>query len=189
SGPLRFACECGALRGHMDEAALRHGLHIVCHCADCRAAEIHLGRPDPFPAPVDLYQTSPDFIHIDEGAAHLGLFRLGPKGLLRWHATCCGAPLFNTLASSRLPFVGVLTARLDAPERLGPVRGKGFVPQPGGKSRHEGGGAIAWGVISRMISARLSGRWRRSPFFDLETGEPVAPAQVLTREARAALYP
>ncbi|MFC3615467.1 DUF6151 family protein [Lutimaribacter marinistellae] len=187
-GPLRFSCTCGKVSGHMDEPALRGGFRISCHCPDCRAADRHLrgtsGRIDP----IDIYQTSPDHVHIDSGADHLGLFRLGPKGLFRWYATCCGTPLFNTLASARLPFVGVLTENFETPDRLGPVRGQSFVPGPGGKPRNSGSGAMAWGIISRMLTARLSGRWRQTPFFDTESGKPRAEAQILSREQRAELY-
>lgn len=186
--PLAFRCDCGAIHGHLIARAVRSGTHVVCFCADCRAAGLLLNRPDPAPGPVDLFQTAPDGVHFQTGKDRLGLVRLGPNGLLRWYANCCNAPMFNTLAKPSLPFVGIHANRVDDPARLGPVRARGFVPQAGGKTRHEGAVAMIWGLASRMLAARLSGRWRDTPFFDAQ-GRPVAEARVLTTEERAALYP
>ncbi|MFV0513395.1 MAG: DUF6151 family protein [Jhaorihella sp.] len=185
---LAFACDCGALRGHLEPQAAGSGTRVVCRCRDCRAAQLHLGQADPEPNGVDLLQTTPDTVTIDRGAQNLGLFRLGPRGLLRWYATCCNTPLFNTFSSPKLPFAGVLTARLADPDRAGPVRARGFVPKPGGTT-HEHGARAVLGILGRLLRARLSGRWRNTPFFDIESGEPVVKPEVLTRSERAALYP
>ena len=187
--PLGFSCTCGAIRGSIDNATPRGGTHLVCHCADCRAAELVLGQPDPAPEGVAIYQTTPDMIVLDRGADRLGLMRLSPKGLLRWHAACCDAPLFNTLARPGLPFVGVHVARLDDPARIGPVVVHSFLPQRDGGARHKGAGIMVWRMLSRMASARLSGRWRQTPFFDPATGAPVAQARILTKAERAAFAP
>lgn len=184
---LAFSCNCGAVQGHLDASAAKTGGHLVCYCPDCRAAERYLGQPDPAPGPVDILQTTPDVIHITAGTEHLGMFRLGPRGLMRWYATCCNAPLFNTLKSPKLAFAGVSVARLKEPERLGPIIAEGFVPQPDGKTKHVNGGRAAFGLFSRMIAARLSGRWKETPFFDVETGHPTVTAKVLSKEERKAL--
>ncbi|MHA6262701.1 DUF6151 family protein [Arenibacterium sp. CAU 1754] len=160
---------------------------MVCYCADCRAAEIALGQPDPSPDGVAIFQTSPDTITLTGGQTLLGLMPLGPKGLLRWHATCCNAPMFNTLSRPTLPFCGVIVKRLTAPDIIGPVRVLSFVPSPGGGARkHQGATLMVWRFVTRMGAARLSGRWRKTPFFNVETGEPVVAPRVLTKEQRAA---
>lgn len=187
--PLEFSCSCGRLQGHIDAQATRSGNHVQCYCRDCRAAELYLKQPDPAPGPVDLFQTTPDAITITHGAQNLGLFRLGPRGLMRWYATCCNAPVFNTLASPKLAFAGIPLARLSAPERIGPVRTKGYMLQADGKLKHRGLARMAWGIISRMLAARLSGTWRQTPFFDTQTGDPVVKPNVLGKQERAALYP
>lgn len=187
--PLEFSCNCGELQGHLDVAALRTGTHTVCYCPDCRAAELYFGQPDPAPGPVDQFQTTPDMLTITRGVDKLGLMRLGPRGLMRWYATCCNAPLFNTLTNPKLAFVGINGARMAEPERLGRVVAKGFVPQSGGKPRHQGVVPMVWGLIRRMGPARMSGRWKQTPFFDPETGDPVAVAEIPSKQARAALYP
>lgn len=189
AAPLTFRCACGAVRGQLTPRGLASGTHVDCFCADCRAGELLHDQPDPAPGAVDLFQMAPDAAQIDQGFDRLAVIRLGPKGLLRWYATCCGTPMFNTLASPAFPFAALRTAVLEGPERLGPVRGHGFKPRPGGKPRHTGVVATVGGVLRRAISARLTGGWRNSPFFDPETGTPTAPVRVLSKSERAALYP
>lgn len=183
----RFSCICGALHGRIAQQAIRSGTRLRSHCADCRAEELVLGQPDPDPAGVDLLQTTPDAITFDGGIECLGLLRLGPNGLLRWYATCCDTPLFNTLKTPKLPFVGIHSARLSKPDLLGPIRVEGFVPRPGKNPAHKGAGRMVVSLLTRMIAARLSGRWRETPLFDTDTGVPVATPRVLTREERAAV--
>lgn len=186
---LRFSCDCGAIAGWLDPEAGRSGVHAVCFCRDCRAAELWLGRPDPAPGPVDVLQTTPDRVHFDTGTDRLGLVRLGPKGLMRWYATCCNAPLFNTLAAPKLAFAAIHTARLTDPRRIGPVRVHSSIPQPGGGTKHKGWGVMVLRILGGMLAARVTGRWRNTPFFDVQTGAPTVPARVLTKAERATLYP
>lgn len=189
NAPLEFACTCGQLQGHIAASAVAAGTHAVCYCADCRAAELYFKQPDPAPGPVDLFQTTPDAITITKGAQNLGLFRLSPRGLMRWYATCCHAPLFNTLAKPKLAFAGVQVARFSDPDRIGPVRVQAYMPQPDGGPKHRGAARMAMGVASRMLAALLSGRWRQTPFFNPETGEPVAKPTILSKQERSRLYP
>ena len=186
---VAFACTCGRVQGRVAPATPRSGTHLECYCADCRAAELWFDQPDPAPGGVRIYQTTPDAITFDAGQDLLGVMRLGPRGVMRWHATCCKAPLFNTLANPKLPFAGLHVARLDDPAPIGPVVARGFVPRPGGGTKHQGATMMFWRIFSRLGAARLSGRWRRTPFFDIETGEPVATPTMPDKQERAALYP
>lgn len=182
---VAFGCTCGALTGRIAPATPRSGTHLECFCNDCRAAQIHLGQPDPAPGGVAIFQTTPDAVTIVSGRNRLGVMRLGPRGLLRWYATCCNAPLFNTLARPTLPFVGVLVDRLADPGRIGPVLAQSFVPNPaGGAPRHKGAMRMTWRFLIRLAAARLSGRWRHTPFFDLATGAPVVAPRVLDKAER-----
>lgn len=189
TAPLEFACSCGKLHGHIAAAALPSGAQVECYCRDCRAAELYLNQPDPAPGPVDIFQTTPDAITILEGGEYLGLLRLSPRGAMRWYATCCDSPLFNTASGPKIPFTGVRVPRISTPDRIGPVLGKAFVPKPGGKTAHEGLGRLIWKLLPGILGARLSGRWRQTPFFDVETGKPVVSAKIPSKEERAALYP
>ncbi len=125
-------------------------------------------------------------ITFETGLDRVGLLRLTPRGLMRWYATCCGAPLFNTLASRRQKAAGVAVARLDDPGRLPPARIRLFRRDAAGKVRTEGGGRMAAGIFTRMAAAALSGRWRDNPFFD-KAGRPIAPARIPAPDERAAL--
>ncbi|MBE1283181.1 MAG: hypothetical protein GJ676_07700 [Rhodobacteraceae bacterium] len=186
--PAPFSCECGALHGQIEDHGLRAGTHLECFCPDCRAAQLYFDQPDPAPGAVELFQTTPDAITIHAGSEHLAMLRLGPKGLYRWYAGCCNTPLFNTLKSRRFAFAGILADRLEDNSVLGPIRVQGYVPTAGKPPRHKGAGRMAYGIFSRMIGAWVSGRWRQTPFFDPDTGKPVAEPVVISREDRARLY-
>jgi len=42
---------------------------------------------------------------------------------------------------------------------LGPVKCEAFMTKPGGGTRHTNPARLAWGMLSRSVTARLSGRW------------------------------
>ena len=188
AAPLEFACACGKLHGHVTPDAVTSGAHVVCYCRDCRAAQLYMAQPDPAPGPVDLFQTTPDSLTL-EGQENLGLFRLSPRGTMRWYATCCNTPLFNTATTPKFPFVGIQVARMSTPQRVGPVIAQAFAPKPGGTTTHKGLGRVILKMLPQILATRISGRWRQTPFFDVETGKPVATAKIPGKEERAALYP
>lgn len=188
SGNLSFSCNCGALAGHISPEAQKSGLRLLCHCPDCRAAELYLGQPDPVEG-VDLFQLPPHGITLTQGHEHLRLMRLGPKGLFRWYAGCCNTPLANTLAKPQLAFAGMRSDLFQNKDALGKVKAQANIPQPGKPPRSTGMLRMVYGIFSRMITARLSGLWRQTPFFDTETGAPVAEPKVLSKEERARFYP
>ena len=178
-----FDCDCGEVSGYIDARPPHGATHAACYCADCLRAENAMGQPYPGGRGVALVQTRPDRVHFLKGADRLGILRLSPKGLFRWYATCCGVPLFNTPPRKGVPFASLHAARVPSPEDLGRVRA------------HLNAGEKTSGiwramppVILRTLAARLSGGWKRTPFFD-EDGEPVAKPKVLTREQRAAAAP
>lgn len=186
---LAFGCTCGTVTGHIAGAGPRTGTHIICHCRDCRAAELYFEQPDPGGDGVEVYQTTSDAVTFDSGQDALGLLRLGPKGVMRWYATCCNAPLFNTLSKPKLAFATLILARAKDPSVVGPIVARSFVPTPGGAPKHKGAALMVWRIFTRLGAARLSGRWRDTPFFDVDSGEPVVPAKILTHEERSTLYP
>lgn len=177
-----FRCACGQIHGRLTAIEPGAGLRVVCHCRDCRAAEVALGQPDPQDAGVDLFQTTPDRVVIDGGAEHLALLRLSPRGLFRWHAACCGTPLFNTAPKRGVPFASLHVNRASDPTPLGPVRA-----EVNGKKNRGLLPAVA-GIFTRLASARLSGRWRQTPFFDGD-GTPVAAPRILSLDERRAVTP
>lgn len=184
---LAFSCSCGALQGVIANASPRTGTHAACHCQSCRAGELYTGAPDPAPAPVAIFQTSPHRVQITKGAEHLAPFSFGPKNLLRWRATCCGQAMFNTPRNPAVSFVGIRTTCIKDPSSLGAIQCEAFVPTKDGKTRHKGIWKLAAGPLSRMIANRLSGRWKDTPFFDAETRQPVAAVTVVPKDERKAL--
>ena len=183
---LTFSCTCGAVEGQISALAVRNGLRIQCFCKSCRAAEIHGGHPDPAPNPVDIFQVPPHQVALGQGADHLAPFKLSPKGVLRWQATCCGGLIGNTPENPKLAVFGLRTATLPDPAALGPVRARAFVPREGGKPKTDGMGPLITRTIWNMMASRISGNWRDTPFFAL--GSPIKQPHLFTKEERAALF-
>jgi len=143
----------------------------------CTAIAATAAAPTPisaFPAPatrVWVYGEAPNKVKIDEGAVHMCLTG---KGILRWCPCFCDTQLFNIMATPRLPFACALTDRLETAEPLGPTIAEGFVEGADGKSRHVHGGRVVGRFLRRTVAARLSGRWKETPFFNPAKGAPVA---------------
>lgn len=183
---LTFSCTCGALRGALVGASASNGTRAECFCSDCRAAEIYARQPDPAPGAVQLYQAMPDQVRFDSGQEHLAVFSLSEKGLLRWQAKCCGAIMFFTMRSPKIPFASIRTDRLSDPDALGPVIARAFLRKPNGKIGHERLGTFIYRFASRALPRRMSGKWKDTPFFDADTLKPVADIYVLSADERKA---
>lgn len=182
----QLQCRCGAMVWRIAPRA--RGSRVVCYCADCQTAARHLGAEDRLDdaGGTEIFQTLPADVEITRGARQLALMRLGPKGLFRWHAGCCGTPVANTLATPGFSFAGMVlpagrtdfgpvTARVQTQTARRPVRGYGFA-------------ATGFQVVGRALRARLTKAWRRTPFFDA-TGAPVAVPRVLSLAEREAARP
>lgn len=182
---VAFSCPCGTIKGHIRGASPSTGTHIACFCADCRAGDVFAGLPDPSPEPVRYFQTTPDRLHFDSGFENLSVFSFGPKNLLRWQASCCGSPLFNTLRTPKIAFVSIKSSALEDQAAIGPVRASAFIPNSAGTAKHKGMGRSVWAALSRIAAARVTGRWRKNPFFDAETLAPVCAVQIVDKDVRA----
>ena len=187
---LPFQCDCGCITGTLLGVSPSNGNRIDCSCSDCRAAE-NFAAPDSGPksGPVHLFQTTPAQVRFDTGLDHLAVFSLSPKGVLRWHARCCGAMLFNTLRTPKLAFAAFFTDRAADADRLGPVKTRANIQNDDGTSRHEGYRHALTNLARTAIPARLTGAWKTTPFFDPNTLMPVRDVYVLTKDERAAATP
>lgn len=174
-----FSCRCGKIQGTLSD--IGWGNHARCFCQSCRAADIHTGDADPGGEGITVYQTTPDKISFQSGQDQLAVFSFGPKNLLRWQASCCGALLFNTLRNPKVSFAALRTNRIDDPTPLGPVASRGFIPADDGKQRHEGILPLVLGMLWRALIGRITGRWKQTPFFDTETLKPVAEVKALPK--------
>lgn len=195
SSDLPFACECGAVSGTLRIGA--EGDHLICHCSDCQHLVDYLGHPQLLDAHggTALYQTRCARMRLDTGRDQLACVHLTDKPTLRWYAACCRMPLFNTVATGRLPFITVQLGACDPAARarlLGPPRGHLFT--------HDGIGdtsrlpRMSMVTLMRRFFARairdiVSGDRRRAALFDPATLEPVATPYRLTAEERQALRP
>ncbi|RYH03581.1 hypothetical protein EU805_07685 [Salipiger sp. IMCC34102] len=190
---LSFACRCGALSGTLEEADASDGRKMVCYCRDCRAAARHFGVLDALEpgGGSPLVQVLPARLKIAQGADKLGCLRLSPKGLHRWHATCCGTPVANTIGAAAFPLAGIwlplLSDRDGIPGRTAQVFTKQARPRAQAPRRDRGVFWVAGGIASRGIGALRDGRLRAGPFFT-DDGEPVAVPHVLTTDERRAAY-
>lgn len=191
--PLPLKCRCGAVRGEMQPA--RAYVRATCYCKDCRAYARFLERADVLDAAggTDVVPTAPAAVRLTSGIEHVACMSLSPKGTLRWYAGCCRTPLGNTSRNAGLPYLGLVTACLDAtPQQLGAAFG------PAGRCVLNTGSAtppvratplaFAWGgmgIMAGILSARLRGE-RASPFLDGD-GRWLREPEVISREQRAAL--
>lgn len=185
---IALRCACGAMEAVVAGAAPSRVNHVVCYCKDCQAFARYLRQDARIldeAGGTRIVQLEPSRVQIVKGAEHLACLRLTPKGLHRWYAACCDTPLANTLGTPKLAFAGLIAANLQAaPERFGPViahvhTGSALKPV-------EGFGFIHVGLrILRLVAqARVSGRWRKTPFFDAGTGQPVVQPTLAERSTQ-----
>jgi hypothetical protein len=196
--PLR--CRCGRIRGSARAIGPSMGTRLICYCDDCQMYARFLGTDgvlDEFGG-TDVFQTTPAHVLITEGRCEIRCLRLSDRGLMRWYSGCCKVPLANTVASPRVPFVGIVHTFLDhasdgrtRDEAQGPPRA--FIQgrfAPGGVPAHAHPRAPL-SVILRSIRVLLLGWVRRehrpSPFFDAAAKTPISAPRVLTAEERAAI--
>ena len=174
----QFACSCGAFRAEIEPDGARGGTHAICHCTYCRDHAERLGHPEAVgeAGGVRLYQSMPSRVRVTQGAEHLASMKLSARGPLRWYAACCGSPVAVTGPVRGIPMATLYASGL--PEgALGPLMfrvntGSATGPVPDDTPRF----GLARGVarFSRWMAAeRLTGRYKRTPFFD-DAGNPVA---------------
>ena len=196
SSDLPFACACGAISGTLLDVGPGQGDHVICHCTDCQDLTRHLGHADRV---LDahggsaLYQSRCARLRIDTGRERLACVHLTDKPTLRWYASCCGMPLFNTYANGKLPYITTQLAACDPAKRdalVGPPRGHLFTQDGIGDTSalpEMSMGQLMRRFFPRMIRDLLSGNRRRCPLFDAKTLEPIAKPHRLTGEEMLAL--
>lgn len=193
SHPL--ACRCGAVRGEVETDG--KAKHVVCYCLDCQAYARLLGQ-----APDILDERGgsaavlavPKNLRFTQGAERLACLRMTGKGPLRWHASCCDTPIGSTALSHKVAFVSLQAACLRSAEKsmadsFGPVSMWNFTSGARGDPKPAQTSLIRlFGhVVGRSLAARFDGSYRRTPFFDLATGKPVAEPRRLSPAERARL--
>ena len=185
----RFQCRCGTVQGEIRHA--RRGVRAVCHCRDCQAYAHVLGEPAAVldaAGGTDIVASDARSVRFTAGTDSLACLSLSPRGLLRWYARCCGTPIANTPRDAHLPYAGFVHTVLERPDPMERTFGPPLVhvnarsargPTP--KRRPLAGWARFLVLMGRLNAARLTGSWRRTPFFDAQ-GAPVAPVDLVPRE-------
>lgn len=190
--PLR--CQCGTLQGRVShtETVCRG----VCYCKDCQAYAHFLGKADEILDEMggsDVVATLPQHVTFTQGLEALTCMSLSDKGMLRWYASCCNTPVGNTSRDFKVSHVGLLhnclreSSSLD--DAFGPVRMRVGMKSAKGTPKAMGASTTIsiLRFMARLIRARLDGSYRKTPFFDPETGAPRVSPKVLTPEERARL--
>lgn len=189
-----WQCRCGQLRGRL--CAPAPVVRLTCYCRDCQTAAHALGcAPQALDAQggTEVVSTLQAHLRIDQGAGQLACLSLRPGGLLRWYASCCRTPLFNTTRDARLSYVGMTRLALGAGSHaldagFGPAQGlavntghaKGTV-----RVRRLATALQVAGIFAAVARARLGGRWKRTPLFRQEDRRPVAQPSVLRTDELA----
>lgn len=194
----KLSCRCGEVQGVVTNASPQEVNRVVCYCDDCQAFLHQLGRADLLNARggSDIVQLAPASLSFTRGQDRIAGLRLTPKGLLRWHTTCCNTPVGNTLGPA-LPFVGIVAQAFDADAQgadgafgapVGAILGKFAIGKaPAGSTGINLG--LLFRAIAKVLGWRLGGRTWPHPFFDRQTREPIYPLTVLSKEQRDRLRP
>ncbi|MEJ6391397.1 DUF6151 family protein [Gymnodinialimonas ulvae] len=173
----------------MTEKTLKSGTHLTCHCRDCRAFQVAVGRDDPGATNgVHIVQIAPAGMEVTQGAEHLAALRLSPRGPLRFYAACCGSPVATTPSKLALPFAGVLAEMIEDQSALGRVRAQVNITGPDGRVTHKRMGRVVRALFANAGAALLNGDRKKTPFFDAETGKPVVVPVLLDKGRKAEIY-
>ena len=187
SNTHKIQCRCGQLRGLLK--ATRPSNRCVCYCVDCQAFARHLRAQDVLDnrGGTDIVQVPSSNLAFTQGAENLACLRLTDKGMLRWYSTCCQTPIGNTPANWRVSFVGLIHTCLSSENQsldasFGPVSMRVGVENAIGPDKPAASGLL--GGIAKffaiIIKGRMGGAYRSSPFFNPQTGVPVANPKILS---------
>jgi Family of unknown function (DUF6151) len=190
----KLSCRCGAVEGVVRGASPQNVNRVTCYCEDCQAFLHQLGRADLLNAKggTDIIQVAPASLTFTKGQDRIAGLRLTPKGLFRWHTTCCNTPVGNTAAPA-IPFVGLVAETFgleQAQGAFGPPTGAIFgkfatgEPPPGSTSLNLG---LMLRAIGKVLGWKFGGRVWPHPFFKARTSEALFPVKVLSPTEREAL--
>jgi hypothetical protein len=188
-------CRCGAVKGHVTDPQRVH--RTICYCRDCQAFAHFLGRAGDIldaQGGTDVIQTLPTRVIFTEGREALACMRLTRNGLMRWYTTCCKTPIGNTLPNFRFSFVGLIHSCLEnggvpLDASFGPVRMWINTKSAKGSPAPRSIGVISGitGLLAMVACARIDGSYKRTAFFSMDTGAPIATPTVLSQGERASL--
>ena len=196
STQAEFRCRCGEVAAVVSKASPQTVNRVVCYCDDCQAFAQQLGRADLLDAQggSDIVQVAPASLTFVKGQDRIAGLRLTPKGLFRYHTTCCNTPVGNTL-SPAIPFVGIVAQAFDSDGQradqvfgapAGAIFGKCAIGEPAAGSTGLNL-PLMLRAIAKVLGWRLTGQNWPNPFFRSNSREPMFPLTVLSPEQREAL--
>jgi hypothetical protein len=190
---MKLACRCGQVQGEVDPQ--RAYARATCYCRDCQAFARWLGGEGLLDAAggTDIVAMAPAGLRFTRGFDQVTCMSLGPRGLLRWYASCCRTPLGNIPRDPKLYYLGVPVPALAEPAEAidaayGP-RGRIAVNTESATGEVESSGLARFAgtlrIVANLLGARLRGR-RNVLLFDAD-GLPLREPLVLDRAERDAL--
>ena len=178
-----FQCRCGQLAGRLAAGAVY--TRATCYCRDCQAYAEALGEPGRIldaHGGTDVVASIQQHVSFTGGTDQLACLSLTERGLLRWYAKCCNTPIANTPRDPKLSYAGLVHTALG---RDAASLDAAFGPSLFATNTDSARGAVASSgvrmltetlrIIGRLARVRLSGAWRRSPFFDAGSRPVVTP--------------
>jgi hypothetical protein len=196
---LPLSCRCGRVRGLASEVSPSAGFRLVCYCKDCQAFARYVGGPDVLDAAggTDIFQMPTGRVTLTAGTDAVRCLRLSDKGILRWYTECCRTPIGNTVGP-RFPMIGMIHSFMDhavgghsRDEALGPPLCRIYERSAVGPLPPDAPPSASLAAFAGRAFAVLGWWWRGlnrpNPFFDGQTGAPLAAPRVLTPTERAAL--
>ena len=190
---ITVRCRCGAFEAIIHDASPKNGNHAMCYCRDCQAFARHLGCAGSVTdeaGGTELYQTQPFQVDIKTGAENLAVLQLAKKGLYRWHSSCCGTPLCNTLGTPKFSFASFLVSNMEDPgDAIGPIIYRHKIEQAIAEVDAPKGSLarFAFRTMRNALVSRVNGKWQETPFFK-PYGKSVVKPYVLSETERNAAY-
>ena len=194
--PVR--CSCGSLRGVARELGPEKVNRVMCYCKFCATFADVLGRSEDMldeRRGSDIFQMSPRKLELSEGLEHLACLRLTKTGAMRFYASCCNTPVANTIANSKVPFMGLSPLMIpweelgkQREEVLGPVTARvngRFEPSEAKAMRARKSDLLRMLVRlgPKMLRWHFGGDQAHSPLVDAK-GRPKVEPQQVERDAR-----
>jgi hypothetical protein len=199
SNTHKIRCRCGQVRGLLKATSPSN--RCICYCTDCQAFVRHLRAPDVLDSRggTDIIQVPSSNLVFTQGAENLACLRLTDKGMLRWYSRCCQTPIGNTPADWRIAFVGLIHTCLSNENQsletsFGPVSMHVGVKSAIGAVKPTASGLFSGlaKAVAIIVRGRFGGAYRASPFFNPQTGIPVANPNILSASelnaAKSATY-
>lgn len=190
---LSIACACREVAAVLADVGPTQGDHVVCHCTDCQNFARYLGAADRIlqqHGGTALYQCRCARLRLTKGTDKLACLHLTDKPTLRWYASCCRTPLFNTYANGRIPYITTLVANCRPEEvtaAIGPVVGHLQLKQAHSDAPPMAMRTLMRRFLGRMLRDVISGDRRRNALFDPVTLAPISRPYRLSGADRRAL--